>query len=119
MKTLSVKNPWAYLICSGKKDIENRSWPTSYRGKILIHVPAKPDPSGPAVASLPPAQSIIGYVEIAGCIQDSRSAWAAPGLWHWVLKNPVLFDRPILGVKGTLSLWEFPLERYPRITAGL
>jgi hypothetical protein len=115
VKTLSIKNPWAYLICSGQKDVENRSWSTSYRGKILVHVPAKPDPAGPPVIFLPPPRSIIGYVEITGCIQDSRSKWAAPGQWHWILKNPVMFDRPILNVKGTLSLWEFPVENYPHI----
>jgi hypothetical protein len=115
MKTLSIKNPWAYLICSGEKDIENRSWPTSYRGKLLIHVPAKYDSAGPPVIFLPPPWSIIGYVELADCIQNSRSRWAEPGLWHWVLKNPVLFDRPIPNIKGALSLWEFPIEKYPRI----
>jgi hypothetical protein len=115
MKTLSIKNPWAYLICSGKKDIENRSWPTSYRGRMLVHVSAKLDPAGPPTPSLPPPQSIIGSVEIVGCVRDSRSKWANPGLWHWELANPTLFDRPILNVKGTLSFWEFPLENYPHI----
>ena len=37
MKCLSVKNPYSYLICSGLKDVENRSWKTNYRGEILIH----------------------------------------------------------------------------------
>lgn len=26
MKALSVKQPWAWLICAGYKDIENRNW---------------------------------------------------------------------------------------------
>lgn len=26
MKALSIKQPWAWLICAGYKDIENRSW---------------------------------------------------------------------------------------------
>ena len=40
MKVLSVKQPWAYLICSGIKDIENRTWkcPQKYIGqRVLIH----------------------------------------------------------------------------------
>jgi len=37
MKTLSVQNPLSYLICIGMKDIENRTWKTNYRGKLLIH----------------------------------------------------------------------------------
>ncbi len=26
MKVLSIKQPWAWLICAGYKDIENRNW---------------------------------------------------------------------------------------------
>ena len=36
MKALSVKEPWASLIRSGKKTIETRTWNTNYRGKLLI-----------------------------------------------------------------------------------
>ena len=44
MKTLSIRNPWAYLIAYGVKDVENRSWKTDYRGELLIH--ASGDPLG-------------------------------------------------------------------------
>ncbi|WP_157251095.1 ASCH domain-containing protein [Nonomuraea typhae] len=37
MKALSIKQPWAFLIASGHKDIENRSKGTSHRGVIAIH----------------------------------------------------------------------------------
>ena len=37
MKALTIKQPWASLIASGIKDIENRTWKTHYRGKIYIH----------------------------------------------------------------------------------
>ena len=37
MKTLSVHQPYATLICSGVKTVENRTWVTNHRGKILIH----------------------------------------------------------------------------------
>lgn len=37
VKCLSVKNPISYLIVSGIKDVENRSWTTGYRGTIYIH----------------------------------------------------------------------------------
>lgn len=37
MKALSIKQPWASLIAHGIKDIENRTWATKYRGKVLIH----------------------------------------------------------------------------------
>ncbi|WP_443945589.1 ASCH domain-containing protein [Pedobacter sp. AW1-32] len=41
MKALSIKQPWASLIASGIKDIENRTWATKYRGRIYIHASSK------------------------------------------------------------------------------
>ena len=43
MKMLSIRQPWASLIASGAKGIENRSWPTRYRGPILIHASQRAD----------------------------------------------------------------------------
>lgn len=37
MKAISIRQPWASLIVLGIKDIENRSWPTSQRGIVLVH----------------------------------------------------------------------------------
>lgn len=37
MKAITVWQPWATLLATGKKRIETRSWKTSYRGEILIH----------------------------------------------------------------------------------
>ena len=37
MKVLSIKEPYATLICNGKKLIETRSWKTNYRGELYIH----------------------------------------------------------------------------------
>lgn len=37
MKTLSLLQPWATLIALGAKQIETRSWRTSYRGPVAIH----------------------------------------------------------------------------------
>ncbi len=34
---LSVRQPWAYLLAAGIKDVENRSWTTRYRGELFIH----------------------------------------------------------------------------------
>src|SRR5437016_10859136 len=46
MKALSVRQPWAWLIVNGHKDIENRSWQTKFRGKLLIHAGQRFDPKG-------------------------------------------------------------------------
>ncbi|MGL4619937.1 MAG: ASCH domain-containing protein, partial [Chroococcidiopsis sp.] len=37
MKALSIRQPWAWLIVNGYKDIENRNWRCYYRGLLLIH----------------------------------------------------------------------------------
>jgi hypothetical protein len=41
MKALSLWQPWAYLLASGKKKIETRHWSTSYRGPLAIHAAKK------------------------------------------------------------------------------
>ncbi len=41
MKCLSVSQPFADLIISGKKTIELRKWNTSFRGEFLVHAPLK------------------------------------------------------------------------------
>lgn len=120
MKTLSTKQPWAYLICSGIKDIENRSWKTNYRGKVLIHTSAlrahwqltaeqffnTPNNLYKELKNTC-TSAIIGSVDIIDCIQDHQSVWAEKGQYHWVLKNPILFKEPILDIKGKLGLWEY------------
>ena len=123
MKVLTVKQPWASLIVQGLKNIENRTWRTKFRGKILIHAAAKPVKEGwnaltkkqrlllpcePLIENLPYG-SIIGSVEIIDCVQNHPSEWAEKGVWNWVLANPILFEKPIENVKGNLSLWEYDL----------
>lgn len=41
MKCLSISQPFADLITSGKKTIELRNWNTNFRGEFLIHAPIK------------------------------------------------------------------------------
>ncbi len=37
MKALSLRQPWAWACVFGGKDVENRQWNTSHRGRFLIH----------------------------------------------------------------------------------
>ena len=37
MKALTIDAYWAWAIVFGDKRVENRSWPTNYRGPLLIH----------------------------------------------------------------------------------
>jgi hypothetical protein len=43
MKALSLKQPWAELVVSGKKTVELRNWNTSFRGEFLVHASQAPN----------------------------------------------------------------------------
>ena len=43
MKAISVRQPWAWLIAQGYRDVDNQSYPSSYRGWVLIHASASFD----------------------------------------------------------------------------
>lgn len=34
MKALSIQQPWAWAIVKRDKRVENRTWPTTYRGRL-------------------------------------------------------------------------------------
>lgn len=134
MKTLSVKQPWAYLICAGMKDVENRSWKAAkIPGRILIHassskvtrnfldtLPADVRAyirNGIKSGNIPPLETlptsaIIGYVSVTG-FNDGyvNSIWAAPrGTYKWKLEDAWIFDEPILNVNGKLNLFDYDLD---------
>lgn len=46
VKALSVKQPWAWLIIHGDKNIENRTWKTNCRGPLAIHASKSWDQEG-------------------------------------------------------------------------
>jgi hypothetical protein len=129
-KMLSVRQPWASFIVRYGKDIENRSWKTNYRGRLVIHASKKPDPGfwdivksemitnivdfSDIVARdeiLPLCGYALGVVDLVDCIKDSPSRWAEPGMWHWVLESPKVFIYPYQ-MKGALSLQDFAPPDY-------
>jgi hypothetical protein len=133
MKALSIKQPWASLIAHGIKDIENRTWKTNFRGRIYIHASAKfafrhfdemLDDNQLELAKelncVLHTSAIIGEVDIVDCVINHPSIWAEKThyfahtkvpidkiIYNWVLSNPMLYDKPILNVKGKLSFWDF------------
>jgi len=122
MKALSIIMPWAYLIMKFGKDVENRTWRTDYRGRVLIHASKKPSPYTVEILQEAFGQAalekvncldmeklcgcILGSVEIVDCVKNYNSRWAEPDMWHWVLRNPILFDEPI-PARGSLGLWVY------------
>jgi len=53
------------------------------------------------------SRAIIGEVTLSDIIQDSNDDFAIPGQYHWILTEPVLYDKPIVDVVGRLRLWNF------------
>jgi hypothetical protein len=104
MKTLSVRQPWAFAILHLGKDIENRSWPTDYRGPLAIHASKRIDRE--AVSDLERwfeinindhelvTGAIVGTVDLVDCLppespgDESIGEWGEPGQYHWLLSNP-------------------------------
>ena len=105
MKALSVRQPWASMIARGEKTIEVRSWPTSYRGRLLICAAKKPhkdDPTGVAVAvaDLVDCRPFVTRDESAAC------CGADAGDFAWSLANV----RPIEPVPVSGALGIFTVE---------
>ena len=118
MKALSVRQPWAWAILHAGKTVENRSYPTGYRGLVAVHASAQPDRDGDVkllailgryAGDVLDFGSLLGTVRVIGCVQDADtySKWAERGAWHWLLADPVAFAEPI-PCKGRLGLWTVP-----------
>ena len=133
MKTLSIQQPWASMICAGIKDVENRTWKAAHvPGRILIHASSKkvtknfnetiPECWESQIANhqlfgnLPeyqdmPTSAIIGYATVTEFAEETDSIWdGGTDIIKWKLEDAWLFDKPILNVKGKLNLFDYPLD---------
>jgi len=119
---LSVRQPWAWLIANGHKDIENRNWPTKFRGRVLIHasmamsydeydacvifcsgLPVK-------ITKFPLFEQlkfergvIVGEAEMVDCVEQSDSPWFV-GQYGFVLRNQKVIT-PFQPCKGKLGFF--------------
>jgi hypothetical protein len=121
MRALSIRQPWAWLIVNGFKDIENRDWETFYRGQVLVHagltMPLRyydevqqwvgeefniqlPDP-----AELQRG-GIVGVMTITGCVRESASVWFQPGGFGFQLRDAR--PLPFHPCKGRLQFFDVP-----------
>ncbi len=60
-------------------------------------------------------QTIAGMVQLVDIVRDAESAWALDGQWHWLLADPVLFERPV-PCPGRTFLWTPPADVLAEIT---
>jgi len=126
MKALSLTQPMAWAIFHGK-DVENRTWPTKFRGRVYIHASKGFNClhynlialSGLAVLlnePLPEPEdyvhgAILGEVDIVDCkyrfpdeVDSLYSPWAMRGQYGFSLENAVEYKVPI-PCKGMLGFF--------------
>ena len=139
MKAITVLQPWAWLLATGKKRCETRSWKTNYRGEILIHAGKQNltlcmkhetifearymKQAGVFDIELATG-AIIGKADLVNCvrideaihrlvreqhIEEDAFGNFSPGRYAWVMENPVLFDTPI-PARGRQGLWNWEGE---------
>ena len=136
MKALTVRQPYAWAIIHGGKDVENRSTAWRYRGPLAIHAAARLDQQGrtdpdvlrawnkrmhPLLCDVPNLTlgAIIGVVDLVG-VHVERPRWSARTCWcesdwaqidcfHLMLANPRPLATPV-PYKGRQGLWDVPDE---------
>lgn len=128
MKCLSVRQPWAHLIAAGKKTVETRSRPTSYRGPLAIHASLRDDYTGQAQLTWEfhhegpapeeafdalPRGRIVAVAELVDCqpfhadhVAQAATPWR-PDAWAWILRDVRRMDS-VLPVRGQLGIWNLP-----------
>lgn len=111
LKALSIRQPWAWAILHAGKDVENRTWNTSYRGPLLVHAAGtlQPDVHLPAWCAQPVAgalvhRAIIGVVDLVDVVKSSPSPWFE-GPYGLVLANPRAFAKPVT-CAGAPGIWQ-------------
>lgn len=117
MKALSIRQPWAWLIVNGLKNVENRSRTTNIRGPVLIHASAGMtraeyeacqlyifgwcDFRLPAFEQLERG-GIVGQATILDCVKKHPSEWFC-GPFGWVVAEAK--PLPFKPCKGSLNFF--------------
>jgi hypothetical protein len=121
---LSIRQPWAWAIIHANppKDIENRDWPTNFRGRFYVHASKGCTRNeylefiDTAIGILPQnihipgieqlqRGGIIGSVELTDCVLEHKSPWFI-GKHGFVLSNPEPME--FVPYKGRLGFFDVP-----------
>jgi hypothetical protein len=120
MFALSLKQPWAALLCHGLKTIEVRRWPTGRRERVLIHAARVPDERPEAWRHVPPelmaaareVGGLVGAADLVGCVEyRDPGRFAADQGRH--LNEPSWFRGPVLYGFAFAHAEVMPFRRYP------
>lgn len=67
---LTLTQPWATLVAHGHKKVETRSWPTAYRGPLVIHAAKSLPPSVRSAVNTEPLRSLLARLGILHQLDD-------------------------------------------------
>lgn len=127
MRCLAVRQPWAWALVSGAKDIENRTWSTDYRGPVILQASASKTDVNFAVKAkgLPPLEfaygALIGVadlVDVAPLNESMETNPWAQGTHCWRFANARVFREPI-PCKGKLNLYTLAPDLADRASAAV
>lgn len=116
LKAITIRQPWAWLVVNGYKDIENRKWATHHRGPLLIHAgSSRADlhiavkdhierKYGVKISDEYVMGAIIGVVDVVDCVTAHPSPWFNKSGFGWVLARPRRL--PTRPCKGKLKIFE-------------
>ena len=120
MNALTVRQPWAWAIISGRKRVENRRWSTRVRGRIAIHSSQKPEGDWRRLAAMledaatwntcreSPNGTVLGTVELVDCVEESDDyLFDGRPYYGFVMANPRPLRKPI-HVRGSQRFWTVP-----------
>jgi hypothetical protein len=130
---LSLRQPWAWMVTRGSKDVENRVWRRVRLGRFLIHaskaMTRREYDEAVAFAAavsddvIPPREELQfgGIVGVATHVGQplmpafSRQRWHMSGQYGYVLKDRKAL--PFVGCRGHLGTWAVPDEVIEEIEA--
>jgi predicted transcriptional regulator len=106
MKALSMKQPWAELVVSGKKTIEVRKWNTRFRGEFLVHASRNTNKEAERRLGYDnlPTGCVIGRAEIVDVKKyKSRKEFEKDANKHFAKEwwNPKLYGFTLKNAKRT------------------
>ena len=106
---LSIRQPWCHRILFEGKDVENRDWPTRFRGPVLIHASKTIDTGyrDDVRDEGMPLGGIVGVMEIVDCVTEMDSRWFF-GRYGFVIRNAKAL--PFTPCKGALGFFKPPID---------
>lgn len=133
MKAITISQPYASLIGSGEKFVENRTWATKHRGSIAIHAGQGQQYLTRAELSKYPTGCVVAIAKLSACISleeirekafsdselqrrrvvpGTQISWSAlgshehtEGPWCWILEQVKKIE-PI-AVVGKQGIWNW------------